>query len=380
MPHKRGAGEGSISKRPNGTWYARYTVRLPDGTTKRPAIYGKTRREVAEKLAKVLNEINLGIFVEPSKITIEQYLTYWLEQSVRPNIRPATFVSYEVIVRLHLIAGLGDILLQGLTPQHVEAYKNRKLAEPMAPRSVAYHLTLLRAALDQAVKWNYVQRNVAGLVDKPRVPRYQSARMTVEQAQTLLQALRGDRMEALYILAVATGMRRGELLGLRWCDVDLDRSVLYIRTTLIRLKGELRFQEPKTEKGKRVVYLPRFAMRALQDHRDRQWVERQHAGPRWQDTDLVFPTTVGTPYEPRNLNRHFDRLTERAGLPHIRLHDIRHSAASIMEAAGVSLKTLSTILGHSTIGITGDLYVTPYDASQEDAARKMDDIFGSPKD
>lgn len=376
MARKRGAGEGSIGKRPNGTWYARYTV---NGV--RRALYAKTRREVSEKLARKLQEIRAGTYVEPSKQSVEAYLTYWLNESTRPNVRPATYTAYEIVVRRHLIPAIGERVLQDLSPQDIERYKNTKLSEGLSARTVSYHLERLHAALQQAVKWGFVQRNVADLVPRPRAPRYQAHRMTVEQAQALLQALRGDRMEALYYLDIGTGLRRGELLGLRWQDIDMERAVLSVRQTVQRVKGHGKvIAPPKTERGVRAAAIPQFVIRALSAHRDRQWLERQHTGQRWHDMDLVFPSEDGTPYDPHRLNTHLTQTLKRAGLPHFRLHDLRHSAASIMEAAGVSLKTIGTILGHSSISITADLYVQSYDESVRDAADKMDTLFGLTSD
>lgn len=372
MPRKRGHGEGSIVKRPDGRWQAAYTV---PGTRKRKYFTRRTRRECADELNRILAEIRTGVYVPPQNITVGEYLAHWLDNSLRAAVRPSTFLSYSVVVRNHLIAGLGDVPLQELTPQHIDKYKADKLAE-MAPRSVVYQLTLLQSALDQAVKWGYVPRNAASLVDKPRVPRAKSARLTEAEAKQLLAALEGDRLQALYVTAMMTGLRRGELLALKWQDVDLDTGMLRVRGTLMRLNGELRISEPKTEKGKRTLKLARVTLQALRAHRARQQAEQMMAGRRWQDNDLVFPTTLGTAYEPRNLNRHFNALLERAGLRHVRLHDLRHSFASLLESKGVSLKTLSTVMGHSTIGITGDLYVHPYDESLGKVADVIDDMFG----
>lgn len=372
---KRGKGEGSIAKRPNGTWYARYTVHLPDGTTKRPAVYGKTRREVSEKLAKVLEEIRHGTRVEPSKQTVGEYLSDWLAQK-RAAIKPLSYVNYEVVVRVHLTPALGSILLQELSVRDVEQYRNRKLAQ-MSAKSVSAQLAVLRAALDQAVRWNYVQRNVAAQVDNPRMVKHRPATMSVDEVQRLLEALRGDRLEASYYVVIGCALRCGELLGLRWCDVDLDRRTLSVAQSVERIQGIGKvIQTPKTEGGIRRVVMPQFVVRALSAHRDRQWLERKHMGRRWQDYDLVFPTNKGTPYEPRSLARHLERTLAKAGLPHYSLHELRHTSATIMDDQGVPLKTLSKIMGHSTTGITADLYIHPYDSAMADAADKMDNLFG----
>lgn len=220
-----------------------------------------------------------------------------------------------------------------------------------------------------------VARNVATLVDVPRVQRPEVQPFSLEQARTILDAIRGNRFEALYSVALAVGLRRGEALGLRWDDVDLDAGTLKVRTALQRIDGKLQLVEPKTSRSRRTIALPDMAVAALRSHRARQLQERLLAGSRWQDTGMVFTTSIGTYMEPRNLTRHFNRTVKNAGLPPKRFHDLRHTCASLLLAQGVHARVVMEILGHSQIGLTMDTYSHVAPSLQRDAAGRMNDAL-----
>lgn len=380
MSSRRGHNEGSIYQRESdGLWVANVSLgRGPDGKRKRKPIYGKTRKEVAEKLKAVLRDQQLGILpLVTERQTTGQFLERWLKEAVRPTIRASTYAAYEWRVRVHLIPSLGRIPLQQLSPQHVQSFINHKLEAGLSAHTVADIHGILRHALSQAVKWNLVPRNVATLVDKPRFQQPQMKYLTPEQAKSLLLAVKGDRLEALYTVAVPLGLRRGEMLGLKWDDVDFDKGLLHVRRSLQRLDGKLQFVEPKTRSSRRSINLPQVCISALKAHRIRQLEERLLAGDRWQEHGLVFPTGIGTPYEPDNLKRHLVRMLDRAGLPHVRIHDLRHTAASLMLAQGIQPKVISEILGHSRIGVTLDIYGHLYEPARQEAADKMDQLLGA---
>ncbi len=378
MTTRRGHNEGSIYQRASdGKWVGSINLGYgPDGKRKRKPIYGKTRKEVAEKMKVALRDQQQGTLIVGKSQTTEQFLTHWLQETVRPTIRASTYEAYEWRVRVHLIPSLGRIPLQQLTPQHVQSFINHKLESGLSPHTVSDIHGVLRHALNQAVKWNLAARNVAALVDKPRFVQPQMRYLTPEQAKALLSAVKGDRLEAFYSVAVPLGLRRGEALGLRWEDVDFDKGLLHVRQALQRVGGKLQFTEPKTRTSRRSINLPQICVAALRAHRIRQLEERLLAGDRWQEHGLVFPTGIGTPYEPDNLQRHLHRMLERAGLPHVRIHDLRHTAASLMLAQGIQPKVISEILGHSRIGVTLDIYGHLYEPARQEAADKMDQLLG----
>ena len=236
-----------------------------------------------------------------------------------------------------------------------------------------------RKALGQAVKDGLLGRNVAKLVDSPRVERFEGATLSPEQARGFLVAAAGERLEALYVAALAVGLRMGETLGLRWTDIDLDRRILTVNRILERIgrgtRSTLQFVEPKTSRSRRTVNLPDAAVTSLRAHRRRQLEERLAAGSHWREQGLVFPSTVGTPLEPHSLHEDFKRMLSRAGLPDMRFHDLRHSAASLMLAQGIPLRSIQEILGHSSIALTANLYAHVGEQLKREAADAMDAIL-----
>jgi integrase len=287
-------------------------------------------------------------------------------------------------VRLHLQPEVGKALLEKLTPQDVQGLLNRKSREgKLSPRSVAYIRGVLRQALNQALRWGLIARNPAALVDPPRSVRREIAPLSAEQARALLQAAKGDRLEAFYAVALLLGLRRGEVLGLRWPDVNFDQRTLRVRQTIQRIAirltsgtGGLVPAEPKTDKSRRALSLPDGVIRALRVQRARQTAERLGAGTAWPDSDLVFTSLSGKPLDPKAVHRDFKRLLAKAGLPvTTRLHDLRHSAASLLLAQGVPLRTIMELLGHSSLAMTANVYAHVAPAALRDVADRMDSLF-----
>ncbi len=279
------------------------------------------------------------------------------------------------MTRIYIVPALGRIPLGKLSPQNVEAFLNDQRKAGLSPRTVQYLHATLRRALGRALKWSLVPRNVATLVDAPSTRRKEVEPLTPEEARVLLDAIKGERMEALYSVALAVGLRKGEALGLRWADVDLDAGTIAVRRSLQRAGGRLQFVEPKSTRSRRTVALPNAAITALRTHRARQLQERLFAGPKWQEQGLVFTTTIGTPLEPRNVTRHFHRTLTRTGLPPKRFHDLRHTCASLLLAQGVHPRVVMEILGHSQIGLTMDTYSHVIPALQREAAGQMDAVL-----
>ncbi|MBF6613856.1 MAG: site-specific integrase, partial [Chloroflexi bacterium] len=307
--------------------------------------------------------------------TLGQFLATWLEDSVRPTVRPKTYDSYAQVVRLYIEPELGRVQLGKLTPQQIQHLLNKLLKMGLAPRTVRYCHAILKMALGRAYKWSLVPRNVAQLVDAPRSLRYEMRSLTPEEARVFLTTVRGDRLEALYSVAIALGLRQGEALGLRWEDVDMDKCTLRVRYALQRIDGKPQLVEPKTQKSRRTIFMPQVTVNALRTHRIRQLEERLAAGERWKESGLVFTSTIGTPLDPRNAFRSFQDALQRAGLPHIRFHDLRHTCASLLLAQGVHPRVVMEALGHSQISLTMDTYSHVIPALQKEAADRMDALL-----
>ena len=312
----------------------------------------------------------------PSPVTLSAFLEHWLADIVRLSVRPKTFVSYRSVVRLHLAPALGDIPLTELRPGDVQAYLNRKAATRLAPRTVAYHRNILRQALGHAERTELVGRNVAKLALPPRIPRREVRPLTPEQARTFLAAIAGERLRALYVVALGVGLRQGEILGLRWSDVDLLAGTIRVREALQRVEGVFTFVEPKSVTSRRLLPLPAIVREALLAHRERRSAEgAARAGISAEFADLVFTTTVGTPIDGISVTRRFQRILRAAGLPHQRFHDLRHACASLLLAQGVPARVVMETLGHSQISLTLNTYCHVIPALGREAAERMDEVL-----
>ncbi len=377
MARRRGNGEGTIRKRSDGRWEGRLQVGIKEDKPVLRYFYGRTRREVAEQITQTQEEMGEGVSPEVAKWTVEDYLKHWLENVAKPSVKPRTFVGYEMYVRLYLIPHLGGVPLRKLTALEIQGM-NTRLLEHLSARTVSHNLTILKNALNQAVRSGLLPRNVASLVDSPRVARYEIQILTPEQVKALLEAAHGDRYETLYLVAIATGLRMGELFGLRWSEVELERARLNVKAALSRKKGSWSLTEPKSKSSRRSVVLPFQVVASLKEHRLRQLEDRLAAGPDWQDNDLVFCTRVGTPLAACNLHRRsFKPLLEKAGLPDIRFHDLRHTCASLLLGQNEHPKVVQDLLGHSTISLTMDTYSHLMEGMRRSAAQKMESLLGN---
>jgi integrase len=329
----------------------------PDG--KRRYVSGKTKEEARKALREARSNSDAGLIFDPGKLTVANYLDRWLADSVRDTVRQRTYERYESIVRVHIKPALGRLKLKALTPAHARALYRQKLDSGLAPRTVNYIHTTLHKALSQAVSDGLVQRNTAQ-VKAPRPEKPEIKPLSQAQARKLVKTAHetGDRYGALYVVALHTGLREGELLGLQWDDLNLEASTptLQVRRTLSETRTGHKFELPKSGKG-RSIKLSRKAAEALCSHRARQAKEKLRLGSLWQDNRLVFPTTTGTTMSGTNLlGRHFKPLLKKAGLPVIRLHDLRHTCATILLMAGKHPKYVQELLGHANISITLDNY------------------------
>jgi integrase len=316
-----------------------------------------------------------GLPLPSERQTVAQYLTHWLDDAVKPSVRPRTYVSYSQLVHCYLLPELGRLPLARLAPQDVQAFQKRMLAKGLAPRTVQYMHAVLRRGLGQALRWGLVARNVALQVDAPRVSRIEVRPLTPEQVRAFVEVARGDRLEALYTVALALGLRQGEALGLRWDDVDLEAETLRVRFQLQRIGGTLQLVEPKTERSRRTLVLPDIAVTALRSHRARQLEERLLAGSRWREDGFVFTSTIGTPLDGPNVTKALQRLLIRAGLPRQRFHDLRHCCATLLLAQGVPARVVMEILGHSQISLTMNTYSHVIPELNREAAHRIDAVF-----
>ena len=375
MAARRGQNEGSIFQRQNGLWAGVINLGRVNGKRARKTFYGATRKEVKDRLTAALAQQQQGTLPTGGRETVGQFLTNWLEDTARPKLRPSTFESYSGLVRLHLIPTIGHVRLEQLTPQQVQAMLNAKLASGLSPRRVEYIRAVLRAALNQAVRWGMTARNAAGLSTAPRVIRRPVQVLSPEEAQRFLEAAKGDRHEALFTVALSLGLRQGEALGLRWQDVDLRARTLSVVHALQRVDGKLRLVEPKTDRSRRTIRMPEVVADSLVDHKRRQAERRLLAGGRWTNTSLIFTTSLGTPLEGIGVTKHFQDLLAATGLPRLRFHDLRHSCASLLLAQGVAPRVVMETLGHSQISLTMDTYTHVMPAVQAEAAEAMDRVF-----
>jgi integrase len=310
---RRVNGEGTIYQRKDGRWEAAAYVLAPDGSRRRVRLYGSTWDEANQKRAGLIAKSLQGIPVESSD-KVRDYLTYWLSAVAQPELRGRTFETYKRCVQRHIIPIIGNRRLHSLTPADVRDLLSRKLGEGLAPRTVQYIRAVLRSALSQAMRDGLVQRNVAALVRPPRAPRSEVTSLTFDEAKALLHHSRGTRLHAVWVVALSLGLRRSELLGLTWSNVDFDKGTLRVVRGLQRVAGALVLDELKSERSHRTLPLPKVTADALREHRTRQARDRLKAGAHWAANDLVFCTDYGTPVDPRNLNRSFRQLLIRANV------------------------------------------------------------------
>ncbi len=375
MPAK---GDG-ITKRKDGRYVGRVVVHTTDGP-KRKVVYGRKYKEVEKKLAELRGDAARGIVFDAKGQTVGQWLGLWLDDVVRPNKTHRTHTTHRQQVRSHIIPAIGRVRLEALRKHHVDSLYSELLRNGLAPSSVRRVHAVLHAALEEAVRGDLIPRNPAAYANKPKVRQQAIEPLDVEQARTFLDAARGDRYEALYVLCLMAGLRQGEALGLKWSDVDLDAGTLHVNRQLQRVRrdgqkpGRLEFSEPKNA-SRRTVGLPQKAIEALISHRKHQLKEELRA-PDYEGSGLVFATAKGTPLDAQNIvNRHFKPLLKQAGLPPIRFHDLRHSCLSLLAQSGEPMRDLQALAGHATASFTLQRYTHHYESSLKRTAGAIGRIF-----
>jgi integrase len=377
LKRRRSQGEGSVFKRKDGRWVGRLDVGYEGGKRKRREYYGRTEAEALRRLAEARRASEDGLPLPDERKRLDQFLVGWLGDVARHSVRPSTYKRYRELVELHVLSEIGRLPLRKLTPAALQSLYARKLDAGLSPTTVGHIHRVLHRALGDALRWGLVVRNPCAAVRPPRVPVNEMRALSVGDAQRLLASLEGEPLQALYVLAITAGLRQGELLGLKWSDIDLGRGRLQVQRTVRRIDGELVESEPKSRKSRRTVILTARATAALRAHRARQVEERVRAVA-WFDLDLVFPNNIGTHMDDGNLRRRsFQPLIERAEVPRVRFHDLRHTAATLLMIQGVHPRVVQEMLGHSSVNVTLDTYSHVSEDLQRDAAAKMDALFAS---
>ncbi|MGP3636856.1 tyrosine-type recombinase/integrase [Streptomyces sp. 24-1644] len=366
-------GAGTITKRKDGRFQAAVYVLQPDGTRARKFAYGKTWAECDAKRRDLLAKVDQGVPVPTRSAKLSEWLPYWLDNVVKPRRKLSTYDKYEAHVRLYLAPMVGGKRLESLGVADVRRFLVQLENKTTAATAKESH-RVLRTALTAACREELITRNVASLVEPPRAKSRELSPWSLDETLSFLAAARKDPLYAAFVLAITMGLRRGELVGLRWTDVDLDNRVLYVRQQTQRRRGVLYDDDPKGRR-RRAVPLPAMCIAPLRWHRMRQVAAKARAGESWQEGGHVFVTRTGRPVEPRNVYRSFTRVAESAGLRVIRLHDARHGCATILTAAGVAPRVVMEILGHSQISITMDVYTHVVQDTQREAISHMDRLL-----
>jgi integrase len=373
---------GQIIARGERTWLVRVSMGRDLQTGKRRynnhTVHG-TKKDAQKYLNGALRELDLGTFIEPSGMTLNEYLDKWLEAAAKPRVRERTYLWYEDMLRWYVRPALGDKRLSTVKPLDIQALYSSLQERGLSAKSVRHVHVTLSTALTQAVKWRMLMYNPASMVKPPRQERKEMQALSPEEAERFLESAAQDKWGAIFLLALTSGMRPSEYLGLLWKDVDLDKGQVTVQRTLNwrRGKGGWYFGEPKTSRSRRTIPLPSSMVRRLAEHRRHQMEERLKFGREYQNNDLVFATAEGGPLMLRNLlRRHFRPIMKRAGLPDsIRLYDLRHSCATLLLAAGENAKVVSERLGHAGIAMTLDVYSHVLPSMQQAAADKLETML-----
>ncbi|MER5739810.1 tyrosine-type recombinase/integrase [Streptomyces sp. NPDC002262] len=369
-------GAGTITQRSDGRYQAAVYVLQPDGTRARKFAYGKTWAECDAKRRALLDKVDNGVPVPTRSMKLSEWLPYWLDNIVKPRRKKTTAAKYEVHVRLYLVPMLGSKRLESLGVADVRRFLVQLEKKTSAATAKESH-RVLRTALTAACREELVSRNVATLVEPPTVAARELSPWSLDETLDFLAAARKDPLYAAFVLAIALGFRRGEVVGLRWENVDLDKREIRVRTQRQRVAGEVYEDDPKGRRRKQTLPLPSICVAPLRWQRLKQAAARERAGEKWTETGYVFTTRTGQPIEPRNLYRSFTRVAKNAGLRVVRLHDARHGTATLLTAAGVPPRVVMEILGHSQIAVTMNVYTHVVQDTQREAVSHVDRLLRS---
>ena len=372
--------KGHIRKRGKNAWAIVLDIGHDEAGKRRQRWHSVkgTKRDAERELAQLINELNTGAYVEASRLTVSAYLKDWIADA-ETRVAAKTAERYRDIIDGHISPALGNIQLAKLKPLHIQRFYaeclvsgRRKGSGGLSAQTVLHLHRVLRRALEQAVMWQLLMRNPADAVRPPRPERRQMTALDETQTAALLNSLRSSRHYAPVVLAVSTGMRRGEILALRWSDIDFGSNQLSVSRSLELTKNGLNFKTPKTAKSRRRIALPQVTARMLSAHKVSQAADKLRLGPAYHDNDLVFARRDGTPWRPDSFSSQFSALVRYHKLPHVRFHDLRHTHATQLLKQGVHPKIVSERLGHSNIAITLDTYSHVLPGMQESAIEALD--------
>lgn len=367
MARKSGQNEGSVYQRKDGRWVAAVTIQ-----EKRLFKYFKMKKDAKEWLKQTLAQTDAGLSIQGARYTLSEYSYEWLK-AISGSLRPNTFSQYVQVFTQHINPSLGKMKLKDIRPEHIQALYNRKITSGAGVRTVLVIHGVLHHALRQALKTGLIIRNPADAVIRPRLVRKEMKTLNDTQIRNLLLASQGTRLETLLYVAVTTGLRMGEIIGLKWEDLDMTARTLQIRRQVQRQKGKGLLEcELKTKSSRRLVVLGESTIEKLKSHFNEQQTQRQLIGDRWTEKGLIFPNTLGKPMEHNRLLKEFKEILSIAGLPIIRFHDLRHTAATLMFQMGINPKVVQEMLGHSDVNLTLNTYTHSLQSMQMEASNKMD--------
>lgn len=384
MPKKKttrsAQGAGTIRQRSDGRWEARYTVGRDPGTGKQvqKSIYGATQKEVRQKLQQACAAIDNGLYMEPSRLTVAEWLDIWLKEYIG-NVKPFTVRSYNDQVRLHIAPALGAVKLTALNAHTIQSFYNRlqkgtDTTHGLSPKTIKNIHGVLHSALKQAVNLGYIRFNPSDACTLPRVEKPKIKPLQESDIAAFLEAIKGHNFETLYLVDLFTGMRQGEILGLTWDCVDFEGGTILVDKQLQKEKkrgGKYLLVPNKNDKARRIAPAP-FVMKVLKEHRRRQLEMKLRAGPLWQDSGLVFTNDTGGHLVHVTVYKHFKRLIAGIGLPETRFHDMRHTYAAAALHSGDDVKTVQENLGHHAAAFTLDVYGHVTERMQKDSAQHME--------
>lgn len=370
----RGQGEGNIRQRKDGSWEARYSLGVDaNGKQIRKSIYGKSRQEVSKRLTKILNEINMNVYIDPSKLTIREWIEIWLKDYKKNSVSPKTYESYKEMLDRHIIPHLKDVYLKDLRAEQIQVVFNKM--KGLSDRTIKYTKTIFNMALKRAKKSKLISDNPCDYIELPKgKPKKEIVIFTEEQQQEFLKAIDGHQYQVPFLLLISTGLRVGELLALTWNDVDTKNNTINVNKTLSRTDEEL-FNPPKTDTSNRVIPILPVIMESLKSHKVQQNIIKLKAGKDYNSNNLVFTNIFGYPVSFSSFSKSLKRLLKKNGLPELSPHKLRHTFATRGLESGMDMKELQILLGHSTMKLTSDTYTHVLDKQKKKAMDKTAHLF-----
>lgn len=378
---------GSILKRGKNSWLLRYELpRRADGKRRQgtETVHG-TKKDAEKRLREILINMDHGDYIEPCKMSVKEYMLEWLQNYTFTNTRTTTYEMYSSLICQHIIPELGNIPLAKLAPIHLQQFLIKKMMDGgrvdgkpggLSTKTVRHLYAILREALSQAVEMNIIAKNPAVRVKQPKLKQKEIKFFSEEQVKSFIRASEGTRFHCLFMMALGTGLRRGELLALQWQDIDFENSMVTVNKTLVKTKNGLKIQPPKTKSSRRTVSLPFTVNELLKKHKVEQNKLKLRQGVSYIDNGLVFCSINGNPLNPDNLvKRYFYPIISKAGLPRITFHGLRHTHATIMLARGENVKVVSERLGHTNVAFTIKTYGHVMPNMQAEAAKRFDDVL-----